>query len=35
MKMASVTPVLKVDDGTEMSNYRPISILPFSKILEK
>ena len=36
MKIARVTPVFKVDDGTEMSNYRPISILPlFSKILEK
>ena len=36
MKIARVTPVFKVDDWTEMSNYRPISILPlFSKILEK
>ena len=36
MKIARVTPVFKVDDRTEMSNDRPISILPlFSKILEK
>ena len=36
MKIARVTPVFKVDDRTEMSNYHPISILPlFSKILEK
>ena len=36
MKIAMVTPVFKVDDRTEISNYRPISILPlFSKILEK
>ena len=35
MKIARVTPVFKVDDRTEMLNYRPISILPlFSKILE-
>ena len=36
MKIARVTPVFKVDDRTEMSNYRPISILPlFSTILGK
>ena len=36
MKIARVTPVFKVYDKTEMSNYRPISILSlFSKILEK
>ena len=36
MKNARVTPVFKVDDRTEMSNYRLISILVlFSKILEK
>ena len=36
MKIARVTPVFKVDDRTEMSNYRHISILPlFSKILNE
>ena len=36
MKIVRVTPVFKVNDRTEMSNYRPISILPlFLKILEK
>ena len=36
MKIARVTPVFKVNDRSEMSNYRPISILPlFSKVLEK
>ena len=36
VKIARITPVFKVDDRTEMSNYRLISILPlFSKILEK
>ena len=35
IKIARVTPVFKVDDRTEMSNYRPIFILPlFSKIWE-
>ena len=28
MKIARVTPVFKVDDKTEMSNYRLIFILP-------
>ena len=36
MKIARITSVFKVDDRTEMSNYRSIFILPsFSKILEK
>ena len=35
MKIANVTPVFKVDDGTEMSNYRPISILTFEKSWKK
>ena len=36
MKIERLTPLFKVDDRTELSNYRPISILPlFSKILEK
>ena len=36
MKIARVTPVFKVDDRTELSNYRPIFIFPlFSKILAK
>ena len=36
MKITRVTPVFKVDNRTEMSNYRPIFILPlFWIILEK
>ena len=36
LKIARVTPVFKSGDKCELSNYRPISVLPcFSKILEK
>ena len=36
LKVALVTPVFKMNDREEFSNYRPISVLPcFSKILEK
>lgn len=36
MKIAKVIPLFKSNDSTEISNYRPVSILPvFSKILEK
>ena len=36
LKIARVTPVFKAGENTEVSNYRPISVLPcFSKILEK
>ena len=36
LKTAKVTPVFKTGDLKEISNYRPISVLPcFSKILER
>ena len=36
MKIAKVTPVFKGGDSADLSNYRPISVLPcFSKILER
>ena len=36
MKIAKVTPVFKGGDSADLSNYRPISALPyFSKILER
>ena len=34
--MMRLTPVFKADNNAELSNYRPISVLPcFSKILER
>ena len=36
LKIVKVTPAFKTDDLKEISNYRPISVLPcFSKILER
>ena len=36
LKIAAVTPVYKSDDKSEVTNYRPISVLPcLSKFLEK
>ena len=36
LKIAKVTPVFKTGNLKEISNYRPISVLPcFSKILER
>ena len=36
LKIAKVTPVFKIGDLEEISNYRPISVLPcFLKILER
>ena len=36
MKIAIVSPIFKTDDTADISNYRPISVLPcFSKILER
>ena len=36
LKIARVTPTYKDEDSSDVSNYRPISVLPcFSKILER
>ena len=35
LKIARVTPIYKVEDSSDVSNYRPMSVLPcYSKILE-
>ena len=36
LKLAKVTPIYKADNSSNISNYRPISMLPcFSKMLER
>ena len=36
LKIAKVTPIYKADNSSNISNYRPISVLPcFSKMLER
>ena len=36
LKMAKVTPIYKADNSSNISNYKPISVLPcFSKMLEQ
>ena len=35
LKLARVVPLLKSGDSSQITNYRPISILSFSKIFER
>ena len=36
LKIAKVTPIYKADNSSNISNYKPISVLPcFSKMLEQ
>ena len=34
-KIAKVIPIFKSGDSAQIGNYRPVSVLPFSKIFER
>ena len=35
LKFANVTPLFKKDDDTDKANYRPVSVLPSTKLFER